>query len=49
MRKDARFKAVPVILMTGNTERKTILQAASLGVSDYLLKSRFSLADLLPS
>jgi HD-like signal output (HDOD) protein/FixJ family two-component response regulator len=38
---------IPVILLTGESDRKQILEAASLGVKDYLLKTHFSMPDLL--
>ena len=38
---------IPVILLTAVAERDYILQAAKLGVRDYLLKSRFSLDELV--
>src|SRR5687768_17561134 len=36
---------VPVILLTAASDRKFIIEAGKYGVKDYLLKSRFSLAD----
>jgi CheY-like chemotaxis protein len=39
--------SVPVILLTAASDRKFIIEAGKHGVKDYLLKSRFSLADLL--
>lgn len=38
---------IPVILLTAAAEKRLVLQAAQHGVGDYLLKSRFSLAELL--
>ena len=38
---------LPVILLTAMSEKEHELEAAKLGVKDYLLKSRFSLSDLL--
>ncbi len=38
---------IPVILLTAAAEKRLVLQAAHLGVGDYLLKSRFSLTELL--
>jgi HD-like signal output (HDOD) protein/DNA-binding response OmpR family regulator len=47
LREDATLANVPVILLTAMSEKRHVLEAARLGVRDYLLKSRFSLADLL--
>jgi CheY-like chemotaxis protein len=38
---------IPVILLTGSADRKDILQASRLGVNNYLLKSAFTMSDLL--
>ncbi|HEV2294870.1 MAG TPA: HDOD domain-containing protein [Tepidisphaeraceae bacterium] len=38
---------IPVILLTASAEKRLVVQAAQLGVGDYLLKSRFSLTELL--
>lgn len=38
---------VPVIVLTAAAERKTVLEAASLGAREYMLKSRFSMGDML--
>lgn len=40
-------KSIPVILLTGHVRRELVESAGLLGVSDYLLKSMFSLKDLL--
>jgi CheY-like chemotaxis protein len=37
----------PVLLLTASADRDKVLQAAKYGVHDYVLKSRFSLNDLL--
>jgi HD-like signal output (HDOD) protein/FixJ family two-component response regulator len=37
----------PVILLTVVSDKKVIVEAAKLGVQDYILKSRFSLTELL--
>jgi two-component system chemotaxis response regulator CheY len=37
-RADERFKNVPFILITADSEKNLILSAAQLGVSDYLVK-----------
>ena len=47
IRADAALANVPVILLTAMSEKRHVLDAAELGVKDYLLKSRFSLTDLL--
>lgn len=47
MRADARLADVPVILLTAVSDKKHVLQAASMGAAGYLLKSQFRLADLL--
>jgi len=47
LRRDPRLADVPVILLTAASDRKSILEAGKLGVKDYLLKSRFSLSDLM--
>jgi CheY-like chemotaxis protein/HD-like signal output (HDOD) protein len=38
---------LPVVLLTGSGDKDQVLRAARLGVQDYLLKSHFSLKDLL--
>jgi len=40
-------RSIPVILLTGHVRRELVESAGLLGVSDYLLKSMFSLSDLL--
>jgi CheY-like chemotaxis protein len=47
LRADSTIAGTPVILLTALAEKKYVLAAASLGVKDYLLKSRFRLAELL--
>lgn len=47
MRGDPATQAVPVILLTAETDRDCIVAAGKLGVRDYLLKSAFSLPQLL--
>jgi CheY-like chemotaxis protein len=47
LRGDPAIAGTRVILLTALSERSQILAAASLGVTDYLLKSRFRLADLM--
>ena len=38
---------IPVIVLSAADDRKSLARAARLGVSDYLVKSAFSLPDLL--
>lgn len=47
IRQDVQLRELPVILLTAMSEREAVVQAARMGVSDYLLKSHFSLADML--
>ena len=42
VRRDARWKNIPVIMLTGDMRRQHILLAKQLGALDYLLKARFS-------
>ncbi len=44
---DANLANVPVLLLTAVTDERVMKAATMLGVSDYLLKSRFRLPDLL--
>ncbi len=46
LRSDAETRGLPVIVLTALSDRDKVLQAAKLGVRDFLLKSRFSLAEL---
>lgn len=46
MKSQSRWATVPVILLTAVAEKNYILQAAKLGLRDYMLKSKFSLAEL---
>jgi DNA-binding response OmpR family regulator len=46
IRREKVGAATPVILLTALTDKKFIVDAARLGVKDYLLKSRFSLSEL---
>lgn len=47
LRADADIAKTPVILLTAVTERDYVLKARALGASSYLLKSQFSLTELL--
>src|SRR5690606_22285521 len=47
LRSNIQYQDIPVILLTAVAERDYVLQAAQLGARDYLLKSHFSLAELL--
>jgi CheY-like chemotaxis protein/HD-like signal output (HDOD) protein len=47
LRAEPATAKLPVILLTGSGDRADILRAARFGVTDYLLKSHFSLKDLL--
>jgi HD-like signal output (HDOD) protein/CheY-like chemotaxis protein len=46
MRNDPAVASTPVILLTASVDKKFVLEAAKLGVREYLLKSRFSLKEL---
>jgi CheY-like chemotaxis protein/HD-like signal output (HDOD) protein len=47
LRASPRTVATPVILLTASSDKDHVVKAAKLGVRDYLLKSRFSLPDLM--
>jgi len=47
MRVDARLKSIPVILLTAVAERDYVIRAAKFGVKHYLLKTQFSLDQLV--
>lgn len=44
---DASITLPPVILLTAVAEKSYVISAVQLGVNDYLLKSQFSLAELI--
>jgi HD-like signal output (HDOD) protein/ActR/RegA family two-component response regulator len=44
---DPKYKNIPIILLGNEVDRKTILHASRLGIREFLLKSRFSMDDLL--
>ncbi len=46
MHRDPALVNIPVILLTALTDKKYIIEAAKLGIRNYLLKSRFSLSEL---
>jgi CheY-like chemotaxis protein len=47
IRADPRHRARPVILVTSMADRATILKARSLGVQGYILKTSFSVEQML--
>jgi HD-like signal output (HDOD) protein/CheY-like chemotaxis protein len=47
VRRDVRWKDLPIVAVTELSNKGAVLQAASNGVRDYILKSRFTLAELL--
>jgi two-component system chemotaxis response regulator CheY len=47
LRGDSSTAEIPVIMLSGAEDREDILQAAKLGIRGYVLKSNFSLKDLL--
>lgn len=47
LRNDPAHKDRPVILVTGTTDRSCILKARALGVQGYLLKTGFSVDEML--
>ncbi len=47
MRSNPKLKHLPVVLLTDREGKEDILQAAKLGLQGYLLKSQFSLEELL--
>ncbi len=47
LREDPKIAATPVIVLTEAAEKDRVIQAIRLGVREYLLKSRFSVKDLL--
>jgi CheY-like chemotaxis protein len=46
IRADPLLKAIPVIVLSGLSSASQVLEVRALGVSGYMLKSAFSLADL---
>ena len=47
IRAEPKTLDTPVILLTGSSDKDLILRAGRLGVTDYLLKSRFSVSALI--
>ena len=47
MRADPGLTNVPVIVLTASAERRHVIEARQFGIKEYMLKSRFKLADLL--
>ena len=47
LRDDPRWAHLPVIMVSGVTEGAAMRRAQNFGVKDYLIKSRFSITDLL--
>ena len=47
LRGDPHLSNVPVILLTAVADRQRVVEAARLGVRDYLLKSQFSLKQMI--
>lgn len=47
LRKDARWNVLPVIILTEVADKASVIKAATLGVRDFILKPRFTTAELL--
>ncbi len=47
MRRNPDLKQIPVVLLTDRAEKDIVMQAAERGVQGYILKSQFSLDELL--
>jgi DNA-binding response OmpR family regulator/HD-like signal output (HDOD) protein len=47
IRREERWKTLPVIMLTGDMTKERIMEARTLGATDYLLKARFSPVELL--
>ena len=47
IRQDSTLASVPVIMLTAIKDRRVLTNAAQLGVRDYLLKTNFSLSEML--
>ncbi len=46
LRADKKSRSVPIIILTAIAEKERVVKVAKLGVSGYLLKSRFSLKEM---
>lgn len=47
VRKDPRWTALPVVILTEAADKASVIKAATLGVRDFILKPRFTSAELL--
>jgi two-component system, OmpR family, KDP operon response regulator KdpE len=47
LRSNRAWGTIPVVVLTSQTRKPMVVAAAEMGVKDYLLKSQFSLPDLL--
>lgn len=47
LRRDPRYRDLPVIILTEAATKESVLEAATFGVRDYMVKQRFSQAELL--
>jgi CheY-like chemotaxis protein len=47
LRSRGHYRLIPVIMLTAHSDQRFIIEAAKLGIRDYLLKSSFSLLDLV--
>jgi len=47
MRREQAFRAIPVIILSADSDRRHILAAAKLGIEGYVLKSNFSLQAMM--
>jgi HD-like signal output (HDOD) protein/DNA-binding NarL/FixJ family response regulator len=47
LKAQSEHKDTPVIILTALSQKEHVLQAAKMGIQDYILKSQFSLDDLL--
>ncbi len=46
-REHPRFGQVPILMLTGDNQRETVLEAIRLGASDYVLKTSMHPAELV--